>query len=225
MSLGDTRFNCDTQQWECDSLSSLNESSNHKRLGDWARPINVELSISDISPSGCELGGPSNCIVQQDSILRLIEPLPSHKTALNESAGCVYSSDSMPFGYSEREVTNVGGRNRTQISQVHYLSHTRSAHVHTRHCSLGHKECEILYTGRADGFHRQTTATMVRHEVLLFFWYITKNMRGPGAHAYGKMVEELHRLGGQEPHGHYRTLFIQADALRASFFGYLARQR
>jgi hypothetical protein len=51
-------------------------------------------------------------------------------------------------------------------------------------------------------------------------------MRGPGAQSYGRLVEQLHRLSGQENTRNIASnLFVQADVLRSSIFGYFARQR
>jgi hypothetical protein len=68
---------------------------------------------------------------------------------------------------------------------------------------------------------------MVRHEVMLMYWHVTKTMHGPGAESNGKMIEELHRLsGGVGDTGNAkRTLFMEADLLRRYILGFLSRQR
>jgi len=68
---------------------------------------------------------------------------------------------------------------------------------------------------------------MVRHEVMLLYWHVTKNVHGPGAEAYGKMIAELHRLGGGvgDTGNTKRTLFMEADLLRRCILGFLSRQR
>ena len=90
---------------------------------------------------------------------------------------------------------------------AHYLTHTRSTVVHTRICSLGHKECEILYTGRHDGLHRQTYETMIRHEVALLYWNSLKEM-GVSAAPFGSLLQQMHRLGGGRTEEYSRAPFF-----------------
>jgi hypothetical protein len=99
--------------------------------------------------------------------------------------------------------------------------------VYTRKCSARHSECQVRFTGRESGFHRESADTMIRHEVLLMYWHVSKTMHGPGAESYGKMIEEFHRLSGGigEALNGKRTLFMETDLLRRCVLGYLSRQR
>ena len=66
---------------------------------------------------------------------------------------------------------------------------------------------------------------MVRHEVPLLYWEQVKTT-GAGAESHGRLIKQLHRLGGGIPVGNLsRTLFIEADTLRKCIYGFLARQR
>ena len=101
------------------------------------------------------------------------------------------------------------------------------AKIENRECIAFHPECQIRFTGRAAGFHRQSHETMVRHEVMLLYWHVTTNMHGPGAESYGRMIRELHRLSGGvgDAQGAKRTLFMESDLLRRCILGFLSRQR
>ena len=218
-----TSFNTSKGHYEHPSLSSKKEDANEAALG--VSPLNVELGLSEISPSHCQLGGEVQMYWATAERLRLVEPIPEQTPPLHEVHGCVYHNFDGPSGWSIRETD--GGGNLHPHSKAFFLSHSRDVDVWTRQCSGGHPECAIGYTGRYDGFHRNSHDTMVRHEVLLMYWHVTKSMHGPGAHSYGEMIKEIYRLaGGTREDLHYkRTLFMEAELLRSCVFGFLARQR
>lgn len=205
------------------SLSDTNEKDNEIRTG--VKCENVEISLKQIKPEGCQLGGPAHIPREETEInepMDFFEPIPSVQSPLHAQTGCVYCNECNPNGWLEEEKSQWSDRAIAVL-----LTHSVRARNHTRHCSLFHLQCRLLSTGRAAGFHRQSHATMVRHEVMLLYWHVTKTMRGPGAESYGKMIEELHRLGGgtfSEEEAEQR-IFMQADLLRKCIYGYLSRQR
>ena len=155
-----TSFDVIAGLWRSQSLSSSNEEKNHTRLGEAARPCNVEMDLEDISPHGCNLGGPSHVHFDPGTTLELVEPIPSCKPPLHSQHGCEYFNDDIRDGWAQKEVDAQG--NTHPHCQAHYLTHSRKASVSTRCCSMGHEECKVFYTGRSDGFHRDTTDTMIR---------------------------------------------------------------
>jgi hypothetical protein len=164
-----TTFDVDAGIWRSRSLSSLNEEKNHAAFGELARPCNVEMDIEEISPQGCNLGGPMHVGYDPEANMLLVEPIPNFESPLHNSGNkCVYFDDSNLEGWTQKEVDAQG--NTHPHCQVHYLTHSRKATVFTRCCSEFHDECRIFYTGRADGFHRDTADTMMRHEVILLYW-------------------------------------------------------
>lgn len=74
------------------------------------------------------------------------------------------------------------------------VCHSEKVCVFIRQCSQGHPECDIRYLGREDGWHRQTHTTMVKHEVILMYWFILKKMKGPGVESYVSVIQEYYNL-------------------------------
>lgn len=217
---GATTFNVEKGIYEHYSLSDENEKANEVNIG--VAPVNVEYSLSDIQPEGCQIGGRAHLPQDASVPITLIEPIPSMQTPRHSTSGCVYCNRQYPQGWSSEEIDSDGKRH--PHGRAYYLTHSDLANVLTRECSASHPECQIRYTGRADGFHRQSHETMVRHEVMLLYWHVTKNMHGPGAEAYGKMIVELHRLsGGVGVTGNTkRTLFMESVKLDLSTFAMYA---
>ena len=219
-----TTFNVATGIWESPSLSAKMEKDNFERLG--FHPRNVQKCLDEIDPVGCNLGGASHVNYDSANPIILVEQVPtSFLPPLHNKDGCVYSNSANPGGWKELE---TDGNGRAHVNcKAHFLTHTRYVQVYTRNCSWGHPECRVCYTGRHEGLHRHSSETIIRHEVILLFWRLTKTMHGPGAQSYGDLVRQLHRLGGSGTKGndHFKTLFIQNDCLRACIYGYLARQR
>gem|GEM_PF-4948036 len=219
-----TTFNTSKGIYEHPSLSSNNEKANEAALG--ITPVNVELDLSQISPRCCQLGGEEHMAWSDaDAPIALVEPITQTGTPLHGTHGCVYCSDTSPDGWISLELDGSGREH--QYSLAFFLSHSRKVQVNTRQCSGAHPECQVKYTGRSDGFHRHSYDTMMRHEVILLYWHVTKTMHGPGAQSFGGMLHEIYRLAGGRKEGlnYNRTLFMEADTLRSCVFGYLARQR
>jgi len=224
-----------------DSLSNTNEMTNFAHIG--IALENVECSITEIEPEKCdlnsgqadfheELNEPSTSSESADARRRklrepitFVEPIPSVESPGHSATGCVYCNEENPKGWTSPERDPHGIRHPD--GYVHYLTYSRKARHKTRECNLYHPGCQILSTARYAGCHRQTYTTMVRHEVILLYWHVTTTMRGPGAESYGKMIQELHRLGSGafSEEGIERRLFVQADTLRSCIYGYLCRQR
>jgi hypothetical protein len=53
----------------------------------------------------------------------------------------------------------------------------------------------LLYTGKFDGIRRESHETIVGHEAIQFWWLILKNT-GSRTELFGRMIQELQRLGG-----------------------------
>ena len=218
----ETTFNTSKGHYEHPSLSSRKEDANEVAIG--IPPISVECSLAEIKADDCQLGGRTHKTWEPGDRLHLTEPIPEQKPPLHGATGCVYCDVEHASGW---ETTETDGRNLHPHSRAFYLSHARDVDVFTRQCSMQHPECDIGYTGRSDGFHRDSHDSMVRHEVLLMYWHITKTMHGPGVQSYGSMVQEIYRLAGgtREVLQYNRTLFMEVCLLRRCVFGFLARQR
>jgi hypothetical protein len=223
---GNISFDVAQRIWVGKSLSSMNETDNYERLGETAKPVNAECSIDEIDPTGCHLGGPADAGVDIAQPLIGIEPIPTCQPPRSFQDGCVYCDDDHPNGFSDLEKDATG--NAHPHAKVHFLSHSRLLHASTRHCSCGHAECVLLYTGRFDGIHRESHETSVRHEVILLWWMVLKNT-GSGTEPFGRIIQELHRLGGggvaADARAVSENLFMKSDTLRKCTLSYLARQR
>jgi hypothetical protein len=139
-----TSFDVARGIWISDSLSSKNEESNFMRLG--VQPVNVELSVDEIIPGKCNLGGPADDpYLDTSAPLKCVEPIPCFFPPLKDECGCCYTNQENPLGFTAVEKDPIGKPHPGGLA--HYLTHTISTVVHTRICSLGHETCEILYTG------------------------------------------------------------------------------
>ena len=223
-----TSFDVERGIWISDSLSSKNEELNFTKLG--VRPVNVEMSVEEIMPGKCNLGGPADDPhVDTKKYLYCVEPIPDFFPPLKDECGCDYTNQENPLGFTAMETDPSGKRHPCGVA--HFLTHTRPTVVHKRNCSLGHNECEILYTGRHDGLHRQTYETMLRHEVVLLYWKALKDM-GVSAAPFGSLLQQINRLGGghtEESSGAEEAVkqkfFIGPDTWRSCIMGFLGRQR
>jgi hypothetical protein len=98
----------------------------------------------------------------------------------------------MKLGWTELEKDSLG-RTLT-YGRAYTLTHSKKVQVFTRQCSHNHPECEIRYSGREHGWHRQTHDTMIKHEVILLYWYILLKMKGPGVESYVGVIQKLYDL-------------------------------
>jgi len=216
-------FDTELGYWKTDSLSSKLEERNHKNLGEGARPVNVQISVGDISPVGCNAGGAADTAQDHSQPVFCIEAIPEFAPPLNGRTGCIYFSAGFPEGFWVEETDDNGKRHPG--SKLHYLTHSRTARIHTRCCSMGHPECRVYYTGRADNVHRESYDSAFRHELPLLYWD-SLSSGGTGAEQYVKLIQQIHRLGGgADAPGFLGRHFVGGETFRKCISGFLARQR
>ena len=90
---------------------------------------------------------------------------------------------------------------------------------------MGHPECRVYYTGRADNVYRESYDSAFRHELPLLYWDCLSS-GGTGAEQYVKLIQQIHRLGGgADAPGFLGRLFVGGETFRKCISGFLARQR